>query len=153
MGVTEDILQNDILPFAWRINYLANYYSLKANRELQKKYHTSRQEFVVLFCLTNSSNVTAQDICNVTGRPKNTISDAVSKLLKKGYISRRDNPRDGRSGILRLTAKGSRLYERIIEIFKEQEIKMVAGLKTTERKALDRILAKLIQNFNPPEKG
>lgn len=150
MSVKDDILlRNQVIPFAWHINYLANFYSLKANGEIRNTLNMSRQEFVILFCLSNSRNVTANDICNVTGRPKNTISRAISLLLDKGYVERQPNPEDGRSWYLHISETGKEMYEKLIQCFKKWEEQMLTGLDPSERALIAELLLKLVANFNP----
>jgi DNA-binding MarR family transcriptional regulator len=148
MAVRDDILNNQVIADAWRINYLANLYSLTVNRDLKSKYGLTRQEFVILFCLTHSSNVAAQDVCLATGRPKNTISRAVHTLIQKGYIKKASNPSDGRSEILNITIKGAKAYDQVIPILVDRENEMMACLNRAERKTLDRLLTKLAANFD-----
>lgn len=148
-GIRKDILLNKVLPFGWRINYLANYYSLIVNRQLMRQYKTTRQEFVVLFCLANSTNVTAADVCEVTGRPKNTISRAVKGLFNKGHITKRPHLTDARAEILRLEPSGKRLYDRIITVFHERDRAMMARLNEAERRTLVQLLDKMVEGFNP----
>ena len=151
--VRQDILYNEVLAFGWRINYLANYYSLIVNRRLGKLCKITRQEFVVLFCLANSDNLTAQDITEVTARPKNTISRAVNTLMKKGLISKTVHPTDGRAEILKLKPTGRRLYDQAIEILQERDRAMTERLSATERKTLKRLLDKMLEGFNPWSEG
>lgn len=146
--IRKDIMYNEVLPYGWRLNYLANYYSLVANRKLHRRFKISRQEFVVLFCLANSTAVTAHDICEVTGRPKNTISRAISSLISKGCITKHTHPRDARAEIIRLEPVGKQLYDQIITIFEERDQAMVAGLNAAERKTLKRLMDKMLENFN-----
>lgn len=147
--IRKDILLSEVLPLGWRINYLANYYSLIANRQLKRRFKTTRQEFVVLFCLANSANVTAADVCEVCGRPKNTISRAVNSLLKKGYITSSPHPADARAEILTLELAGKQLYDRIIMVFKDRDRAMMARLDEAECRTLKQLLDKMIEGFNP----
>lgn len=152
-GIRKEILQNEVLPFGWRINYLANYYSLIGNRQLMRRFNTTRQEFVVLFCLANSSEITAQDVVEVTGRPKNTISRAVKSLVGKGYITKHTHSTDSRAEILRLESDGKRLYDQIIKVFEERDLAMMAGLNEAERESLKQLLDKILETFNPWTEG
>jgi len=147
--IRKDILLNEVLPFGWRINYLANYYSLIANRKLKDRFKTTRQEFVVLFCLANSTNVTATDVCEVCGRPKNTISRAVNSLIAKGYITSSPHPKDARAEILTLEPAGKHLYNRIIVVFTDRDRAMMARLSEAECRTLKQLLDKVIEGFNP----
>lgn len=147
MAVRDDILNNQVISDAWRINYLANCYSLLVNKDLKTKHGITRQEFVILFCLTHSSNVTAQDVCLATGRPKNTISMAVQALIQKEYIKKKANPSDGRSEILFKTKSGAKAYQKVIPILVDRENEMMACLSRSERKTFDRLLRKLTASF------
>jgi DNA-binding MarR family transcriptional regulator len=148
-NIRQDILQNNIVPFGWKINYIANQYSLIANNKLRTEFKITRQEFVVLFCVVNSTHVTAHDICLVAGRPKNTISRAVRSLLQSGCISTTPNPQDARSEIIELTPYGREFYNKIIEIFQEQERLLTSNFTSSELKTLERLLNKIIETINP----
>ena len=141
------IFENNIISLGWKLNYVANYYSLIANRELARHHNCTRQEFVVLFCLVHGGAMTAQAVSDVCGRPKNTISRAVNKLLDKGMISRTPHPTDQRSGIIHLKAEGREMYERIIGVFAARDQDMTAGLTEGEQKELGRLLTKMIKAF------
>ena len=142
------IFENEVIPLGWKINYLANYYSLVGNRELALQHGLTRQEFVILFCLTHGGEMTAQQVCEVCGRPKNTISRAVSKLLDKGAITKTTHPMDSRAELMHMEPRGHALYEQIIDIFKGRDRAMTAGLTEEEREVLGRLLTKMLGYFN-----
>ena len=80
----------------------------------------------------------------MTGRPRNSISRAVHRMLDEGYLKRSPDPADGRQALLRITPKGERLHKRILPLFEEQEAKMLDNLTSEERKLLDSLLKKLV---------
>ena len=80
----------------------------------------------------------------MTGRPRNSISRAVHRMLQEGYLNRSPDPDDGRQAILKITAKGRRLHERIVPKFVERENDILASLTNDERRSLDRLLSKLV---------
>lgn len=147
-GIRKDVIHNGVIPYGWKVNYIANHYSRVVNNKLKTQYETTRQEFVVLFSLVNSSNITAQDICEVTGRPKNTIRRAINSLIRKNCITKSPHPTDARSEIVEITPQGRRLYDTIIPLFEKREQAMLAGLSPNERKTLMRLLDKMIDSFN-----
>ncbi len=61
--------------------------------------------------------LTAQDVANMTGRPRNSISRAVHRMLTEGYLDRTPDPDDGRQAMLRITPKGRKFHERIVKRF------------------------------------
>lgn len=138
------ILDRNEIRLAYRISWLANFYSGPIYRKLERRPGLTRPEFIVLFCLAHAPGISAADICAATGRPKNSISRAVNRLLGDGRIRRRADPDDGRAVILDLTEDGRGLYERLIPEFRAREAAMLAPLTEAERADLDRLLGKLV---------
>ena len=128
----------------FRISYLANRLVLPAYNDIKLAYGLSRGEYLLLFCLSYIEELTAQDVAEMTGRPRNSISRAVHRMLDEGYLKRSPDPTDGRQALLRITAKGERLHKRILPLFEEQEAKMLDNLTSEERKLLDSLLKKLV---------
>lgn len=128
----------------FRISFLANSLVLPVYDDIKRAYGLSRGEYLLLFCLSHLPELTAQDVADMTGRPRNSISRAVHRMLEEGYLNRSPDPDDGRQAILRITAKGRRLHERIVPLFVEREAAILAALSTDERETLDRLLSKLV---------
>lgn len=140
----DSILRSNPTPFAYRISYVANLFAGSVYRELAARHQVARSEFVVVFCLRNLGELMAQDIAQITGRPKNSISRAVNALLQRKLIARQVDPADARRAPLSLTRQGVALYDAALPLFKEREQAMLAPLTTRERETLDRLLAKLV---------
>jgi DNA-binding MarR family transcriptional regulator len=138
------ILASNEITTGYRISYLANFLVGPIYKEIAKTLGVSRSEFVVVFCLHHLGTLTAQDICAITGRPKNSISQAVGKLQRAGHVQRRTDPSDARRAPLVLTAKGRAMYERVIPLFRVREHKMLSVFSARERKQFDRLLEKVV---------
>lgn len=138
------IFERSTIRDTFRISYLANRLVLPAYDDIKLAYGLSRGEYLLLFCLSYIEELTAQDVAEMTGRPRNSISRAVHRMLDEGYIKRSPDPTDGRQALLRITAKGERLHKRILPLFEEQEAKMLDNLTSEERKLLDSLLKKLV---------
>lgn len=138
------ILQSNPTPFAYRISYLANLFAAGVYREVAARHQVARSEFVVVFCLRNLGELMAQDIAQVTGRPKNSVSRAVNALLERKLIARQIDPADARRAPLSLTRQGAALYDAVLPLFREREQAMLAPLNSRERKTLDNLLTKLV---------
>ena len=138
------IFERPTIRDTFRISYLANRLVLPAYDDIKRAYGLSRGEYLLLFCLSYIEELTAQDIAEMTGRPRNSISRAVHRMRDKGYLKRSPDPADGRQALLRITAKGERLHKRILPLFEEQEAKMLDNLTSEDRKLLDSLLKKLV---------
>ena len=128
----------------FRISFLANTLVLPVYDGIARDFGLSRGEYLLLFCLSHQPDLTAQDVARVTGRPRNTISRAVHRMLDEGYIDRRPDPVDGRLARLTIRPEGRRLHERIVRRFQEREAALLGVLDPTERAQLDRLLNKLV---------
>jgi DNA-binding MarR family transcriptional regulator len=140
----ETILADSPIPFAFRISYLANFFTGSVYRQVALRHGVARSEYVLLFCLRQLGALSAQDICVITGRPKNSVSRAVNAMLERGYVDRRPDPQDARRALLALTRQGRELHDAAIPLFKEREALMLAPLTDAERRTLDRLLGKLV---------
>src|SRR3954466_3846920 len=61
--------------------------------------------------------VTRTQLVEATGQRRTTQRDVIRRLLEQGYVREVANPRDGRSTLLELTAKGQRVFDRGIPAF------------------------------------
>lgn len=128
----------------FRISFLANITVLPAYDAVARDFGLNRGEYLLLLCLSHMPTLTAQDIARVTGRPRNTISRAVHRMLEEGYIDRQPDPDDGRQARLSIRPKGRKLHEKIRSQFRESEAGLFGVLSTRERAQLDRLLDKLV---------
>jgi DNA-binding MarR family transcriptional regulator len=140
------ILNDNPLPFAYRLNYLANFYVGPLIKKMEQELGMTRPEWIVLFCLTRRSGLSAQQISDVTGRPKTSISAAVKQLQRKRLLSRSVDAKDGRRRVLQITEAGQRVYAKILEGFVAREADMLACLSKSERASFLQVLNKLIDN-------
>ena len=138
------IFERNAVRDTFRLSYMANSLVLPVYDEIKRKHGLSRGEYLLLFCLAHLPELTAQDVANVTGRPRNSISRAVHRMLSEGYLDRSPDPDDGRQAMLRITPRGRKLHEAIVERFISRENELLGVLNAQDRKALDRILGKLV---------
>lgn len=140
------ILKDNPIPFAYRLNYVANFYVGPLIRNIEKTFNMTRPEWIVLFCLNQQTGLNAQQISSATGRPKTSISAAVKQLLQRKLISRKTDLQDGRRQVLLLTDAGRRIYTAIVDSFIAREADMLACLDRSERTTFIRLLDKIIDN-------
>lgn len=132
--------------FSFRINYLALLFNLPVYGWIERRYGMSRPEYVVLYSLGLKDGISANDICQSSGFPKNTLSRAIQKLLRRRLIRRAEDANDRRRYVLRLTAEGRRIVNETLAPMVERERRMLETLNDNEQKVLSKLLARLVSD-------
>jgi MarR family transcriptional regulator, temperature-dependent positive regulator of motility len=143
--VFASVVTNGPISDAWRLTLWSNYYTEPCFAVLSRDFDVGRDEFNVLSCLSSYGPMAAKTICEVTGRPKNSVSRAVTRLSERKMIRRKINPLDRRESALILNESGRKLYERVLPVAIERQTMMLSGLSSSERATLDKVLNKLMQ--------
>jgi DNA-binding MarR family transcriptional regulator len=131
---------------AWiglRVTVVSNRYIYALYGEIERKNQLLRDDVAVIICLSITSAITAQEIVRYTGRPKNSISRAVTKLEAQGILHRKAHLRDGRASTLHLTPGGKRLFSQIKDFFAERDHRLVEVLSEKEKREFNRLLTKV----------
>ncbi len=136
----------------YRISFLANSLIVPVYDSIKRDEGLTRGEYLLLFCLAHFPKLTAQDVANMTGRPRNSISRGVHRMIDKDYIQRSPDESDGRQAWLRITPDGRALHKRLVKRFKGREDKLLSGLSKAERKQLDVLLQKLVLHTSSAER-
>jgi DNA-binding MarR family transcriptional regulator len=101
----------------------------------------------VLLVLANHPGVAASEVAVLTGLDKMSVSRSLASLVRQGRVIRRADAADRRRLLLRLSAEGERLYERIGAPASEREQRLFRGIDAAERATLGRMLDRLIENL------
>jgi DNA-binding MarR family transcriptional regulator len=135
----------DLFKFVpFRLNRLAAEVSSALAAEYQARYGLDIPEWRVLATLGfRNDPCSAQYIAHCTRTHKSTISRAVTALMKRQIIERVENADDRREFRLRLTRKGTELYEELIPRLLRREQEILSCLSAPERKALAGLLGKI----------
>jgi DNA-binding MarR family transcriptional regulator len=135
----------DLFKFVpFRLNRLAAEASSALSAEYQTRYGLDIPEWRVLATLGFRNDAcSAQYIAQCTRTHKSTISRAVTSLMKRQIIERVENADDRREFRLRLTRKGTDLYEELIPRLLRREQEILSCLSAPERKALNSLLGKI----------
>jgi len=132
--------------FSFRINYLALLFNLPVYGWIERRYGLARPEYVVLYSLGLKDGISANDICQSSGFPKNTLSRAIQKLLRRKLIRRAADVSDRRRYVLRLTAEGQRIVNETLPPMLERERRMLETLSNDEQQVLSKLLARLVSD-------
>lgn len=147
-----NILERSAVRFGYRIAVLSNWYRGPGYKLIEEKFGLTEPECSALFCVGHADNLTATDVCNITGRPKNSMSRAISILIKKKLFARAIDKVDARKKRLILTPEGRVLYEKTVPIFLKLEQDILQPLTPSELSDLDRLLTKMIKHIvNAPK--
>jgi DNA-binding MarR family transcriptional regulator len=130
------------VPF--RLNRLAAEVSAALSSEYQQRYGLDIPEWRVLATLGFRTDAcSAQYIAHCTRTHKSTISRAVTALMKRQLIERVENEDDRREFALRMTRKGTALYEELIPRLLRREQEILSCLSPAERKQFALLLGKI----------
>jgi DNA-binding MarR family transcriptional regulator len=117
------------------------------SESIGQAHHLSLNEWRVLLVLASHAGVAASEVTALTGLDKMTVSRALAALGRRGRVVRKVDVADKRRMLLRLSAEGERLYERIGTPAKQRERTLFAGMGDAEQAQLGRTLDKLIENL------
>ena len=104
----------------------------------------TRSEYLLLLCLSHFPTLTAQDVSRLTGRPRNSISRAVHRMLAVGHLSREQDPTDARQAQLTITPTGRALHTQIAETLRLHQEDVLSALTSEERETMAGLLRKVV---------
>ena len=80
--------------------------------------------------------IPASRICHVIGFDKGPVSRTLSVLQKRGLVTIRTAPDDGRTHAISLTAEGRATHDKVIVAALERERRLLSCLQKDEREVL-----------------
>ena len=144
-GLLERMLEErNPIRFGYRIGFLSNWFSGPVYSVVERRFGMRRPKFATLFCLAHFGRLSATDIVQLTGIPKNSLSRAIAELVAERRVLRAVDRNDSRKAILTLTAEGRRIHEQIVPLFEARQRAMLSVLTAAEASQLDRLLQKLV---------
>jgi MarR family transcriptional regulator, temperature-dependent positive regulator of motility len=130
----------------FRLSLWSGFYTTPVFLKIERRFGLLRDENNILFCLANYGPLTAKSISDVLGRPKNSISRAVERLLKRELIRREKVESDRRHTLLTIEQAGVSMIKKTTQMFRAREDEMLRSLSSVERTALDQILIRLMDD-------
>lgn len=109
----------------------------------RERFGLSREEWRVLAALADGGTVKTGAVIDTSALDKMQVSRAVKALQERGYLVRAPDPQDGRGWLLRLTAAGRGLLQKIAPMVRAREAFLLEALSNEERKLLDRAIGRL----------
>ena len=138
------LLLEDFLPY--RLSVAADAVSRFIARHYLAKWDLGMAEWRLLAAVGRFGVLSPTAAGERTAMDKVKVSRASASLVASGLLRQTQDPADGRGRLLRLTRRGTALYEDIAPTGKEIEEVLMAGLSRTEWRALHRALGKLSEH-------
>ena len=104
----------------------------------------TRSEYLLLMCLSHYPVLTAQDVSRLSGRPRNSISRAVHRMLAVGHLARDPDPTDARQARLSITDTGRALHQDIAERLRLKQEAVLSPHNAKARATLVTLLSKVV---------
>jgi DNA-binding MarR family transcriptional regulator len=129
------------------ITFIANKLSNSASAFYQRQFGVNVTEWRIMALLAIESGIPASRICHVIGFDKGPVSRTLAGLDKRGLVSIRTDPNDGRTHSISLTARGRATHDKVIVAAFERERRLLSCLSKDEREVLIDLLRRLHENL------
>src|SRR5215207_5624350 len=121
-----------------------------ARREFDRRVRElglTRAQWLVLLHLARRPGCTQSDLAESMQMQKITVSRHAARLLRAGWIERRDHAEDGRAYHLYVSRKAEPLIERLAAVAERLREEYMRGLPSTRRTALISDLLRIKSNL------
>jgi DNA-binding MarR family transcriptional regulator len=129
------------------VTFIANKLSNSATAFYQREFGVNVTEWRIMSLLAIEPGIPASRICHVIGFDKGPVSRTLAGLEKRGLVSIRTDPNDGRTHSISLTAKGRATHDKVIVAALERERRLLSCLSKDEREVLIDLLRRLHENL------
>src|ERR1700743_230469 len=129
------------------VTFIANKLSNSASAVYTRNFGINVTEWRIMTQLALEPGIPASRICQVIGFNKGPVSRTLAVMQKRGLVTIRTDPNDGRTHSISLTAKGRSLHDEVIVVALEREKRLVSCLKADEREMLIELLRRLHNNL------
>lgn len=130
------------------ITFIANKLSTSATAFYQRHYGVNVTDWRIMSLLAIEPGIPASRICHVIGFDKGPVSRTLSTLQKRGLVTIRTAPDDGRTHSISLTAKGRAIHDKVIVAALERERRLLSCLRKDEREVLIDLLRRVHGNLD-----
>ncbi len=128
------------------VHVLSNRITRAFESRIEPRYGISVAEWRVLLSLFAASGWTAKDIHQQWAMDKMAVSRAVRRLEEDGRVKRHRHPEDGRSHVLIITPRGTRLVKKILPTAEARYREILSCLTRPELARLERTIASLLRH-------
>ena len=130
--------------FNFKINVLSNRISRVVARSYAEAYGIGVIDWRTLVAIEHLGPITASAISGRTQIDKGSLSRAIDRLSKKGWVERSAGRRDRRQTLLRITAAGRAVYRAVAPQALDRQRALLSALSEQERDALAGLIDRLL---------
>jgi DNA-binding MarR family transcriptional regulator len=135
------------------LTWIANKLSRGASKHYLSVFDVGIETWRCLVLLAIHKSVSAQQVSQIVGMDKASVSRCFKGMQLKGLITMGLDAVDGRLRIATLTAKGRALHDQIRQMALERERALLSVLSASDRDALVRLLKRLHENLPAVERA
>jgi DNA-binding MarR family transcriptional regulator len=132
------------LPFLF-VSISNNLYR-SASQIYQSRFGIGVTEWRVLTALAAEANSTANRLCEIAELDKAAASRSLKVLESSGYVAIAPHKSDARKRIVTFTPAGLNLYEKILNVARDRQARIAAGLTAEETDTLIALLNRVRVN-------
>ena len=132
------------------IPYMMNRVAGRLNRSLEDdllKLGVSFQHWRVLAVLARGDGISIADLSAYAVVPHSTLSRLLTRLAGDGLVQRSEETPDGRTARVLITARGRKLYERILPLATGWRDEALVGFSAAEKEVLLELLRRMLGNL------
>ena len=129
----------------YRLSVLTNIVSMSIAHAYEREFGLSIPEWRVMAVLARYPDLSAIEVGERTAMDKVAVSRAVQSLLARRRLTRGYDRIDKRRSMLRLSAAGQSVYKRVAPLALNYERRLLDALSASDRRALDRLIGRLME--------
>jgi DNA-binding MarR family transcriptional regulator len=141
-GSSDKLHLEHFVPY--RLSVLTNIVSMSIADAYEREFGLTIPQWRVIAVLARYPDLSAIEVAERTAMDKVAVSRAVQGLLAARRLVRSYDAGDRRRSRLRLSSAGKSVYTRVAPLALNYERKLLDALSPTDRKALDRLVGRLI---------
>jgi len=130
------------IPRALRAAYLALH---RQTNDCFAKDGVTADQFVLLASLADADAVTQQELVRRVGSDPNTVRAMLLLLEGRGLVARERHPADGRARSVSLTARGRKVFTRLLAKSEPLRVRLLTALGPGEATALVELLHRVAE--------
>lgn len=104
------------------------------------------EQWQILVRLWECDGRTQSELCEATTRDPPTMSRILDSMTTRGLLTRSPDPNNGRTRIVRLTAKGQKARKTLVPVVRTLVERLEAGIPERDLEITRRTLQRLVEN-------
>lgn len=134
------------MPFLMLLNHLAHLTKCQAVSQLEE-FNLKPNQAGILFVLNCGGMLSQREIAEKIGVKPPSMTVAIQKLERLGYVTREDDKEDQRITRIALTEKGKNCVKTVKELIVQTEEELLRGFSQEEKLLMRRFLIQMQENL------